>query len=335
VIAVAGDAAESAFYSGGRSAADIIGDMGTAIGKLERHQLRQAPRLLSDIAMRRVDHYTALEEGKAIAGWPTHLPSLDACLNGGFRPGGLYILASRPGNGKTSLASSIAHAFARDGLPTLFCSMEMGDSEIVDRSVASIGRLSYGALLTGKMSGDDWSRAVDALEGFRDLPLYVDDQAALTLRDVRFKAKSIRGLKVLVLDYLQLMTGSPGRREANRNAEIEEISRGLKALAKDLDIAVLVLSQLNREVEKRSVKRPNLSDLRDSGAIEQDADVVMCLWPVRDWKAEGRRIVGLGVEKNRQGRTGEFGLDFFGDTQCWAESTADIRPPARSSNDDL
>ncbi|MDP9124022.1 MAG: DnaB-like helicase C-terminal domain-containing protein, partial [Pseudomonadota bacterium] len=113
--------------------------------------------------------------------------------------------------------------------------------------------------------------------------------------------------------------------------------RGLKALGKELSIAVIALSQLNRDVEKRGNQRPSLSDLRDSGAIEQDADVVMFLWPVRELPAEGLRILGLGVDKNRQGRLGEIGLDFHGDTQRWSQSTADIRrtPAARNTGDDL
>jgi replicative DNA helicase len=115
------------------------------------------------------------------------------------------------------------------------------------------------------------------------------------------------------------------------------ITRGLKALAQDMGVAVVLLSQLNRDIERRAVKRPNLSDLRDSGAIEQDADVVLFLWPVRELDGEGRRTLGLGVDKNRQGKTGEFGLDFFGAFQRWRESTADIRPQIipRGARDDL
>ena len=305
----------------------------TRFGALERMQMRRQPRSISDIAIERIDHYTALEEGTAAAGWPTHIPTLDARLNGGLRAGNLYILAARPSVGKSSFVQSLGHHLADDGFPTLFLSMEMGETEVADRGVASAGRVSYSALLTGKMTADQWSRASEAMERLGRLPLFVDDQPALTLGDIRVKAKGIKGLKVLIVDYLQLCSGS--RRDGNRNGEIEEISRGLKALAKELGIAILALSQLNRDVEKRSVKRPVLSDLRDSGAIEQDADVVMFLWPVREFEAEGRRIVGLGIDKNRQGRLGELGLDFYGDTQRWGESTADIRPPKRAGGEEL
>ena len=217
--------------------------------------------------------------------------------------------------------------FAEAGLSTLFLSLEMLEGEVTDRGVSSAGRVSYGAILTGTMDRENWSRTTEALDQFGRLPFRIDDQQALTLREIRIKAKSIKGLKVLVLDYLQLCAGAGTRRETNRNSEIEEISRGLKALAKALGIAVLALSQLNREVGQRSNKRPRLSDLRDSGAIEQDADVVMFLWTVREFEAEGRRVIGLGIDKNRQGRLGEISLDSYGDTQRWGESTAAIRPP--------
>ena len=302
----------------------------TMFGELQRHQVRKVPRAILDIATERIDHYTALEEGTVTAGWPTHIQALDARLNGGLRAGGVYILAARPSVGKSSFAQSLGLTLAEGGLPTLFLSLEMSEAEVADRGVASAGRLSYSALLTGKMDREHWSRATEAMERLGRLPFFVDDQSALTLRDIRIKAKSVNGIKVLILDYLQLCAST--RRDGNRNSEIEEISRGLKALAKELGIAVIALSQLNREVEQRINRRPKLSDLRDSGAIEQDADVVMFLWPVREFENEGRRIIGLGVDKNRQGRLGEFGLDFHGDTQRWSESTADIRPIAQPRN---
>lgn len=324
-LAFAGDEiATSAFNPQGRAVSEILDQATTTLNNLQRGQVRKMPRFIGDIAIERIDRYQDLQKGTATAGWPTLIPALNRCLNGGLQGGRLYILAARPAVGKSSFAQSVGFGLARDGLPTLFLSMEMGDHEIADRGVACAGRVSYSALLTGQMDSENWSRACEAMELLSKLPFHVDDQPSLTLRDIRIKAKSIKGLKVLVLDYLQLCAGS--RRDGNRNAEIEELSRGLKGLAKELDIAVIALSQLNREVEKRLNKRPNLSDLRDSGAIEQDADVVMFLWPVREFEGEGRRIVGLGIDKNRQGRLGEIALDFHGDTQRWAESTADLRP---------
>jgi replicative DNA helicase len=315
---------------------DTIDRIGSMFGDLQRHQVRKLPRAIAEIATERIAHHTAVQEGTVAAGWPTHIAALDIKLTGGLRPGTLYVLAARPSVGKSSFAQSIGLALAGDGLSTLFLSLEMGDAEVADRGVASAGRVSYSALLTGKMTGDGWARASEAMERLARLPFFIDDQPALTLRDIRIKAKSIKGLKVLILDYLQLCAGS--RRDSNRNSEIEEITRGLKALAKELGIAVIALSQLNRDVEKRSNKRPQLSDLRDSGGIEQDADVVLFLWTVRAFEAEGRQIVGLGVDKNRQGTLGDSGLDFYGDTQRWKGSTADIRSIARpqsNAKDDL
>ena len=306
-------------------------------GAIERQQVSRAPRSIADIAQERLAHYTALEDGTAVAGWRTGIAWLDSALNGGFRPGALYVLAARPSVGKSSLSQSLASWTAADGLPTLFLSMEMGGTEVADRGVSSAGQISYSALLTGKMSPDHWQRAAGAMDQLGRLPLYIDDQPSLTLAQIRSKAKAVKGLKVLVVDYLQLCAST--RRDGNRNSEIEEISRGLKALAKELGIAVLALAQLNRQVESRGEnKRPRLSDLRDSGAIEQDADVVMFLWPVRDFtETEGRKILGLGIDKNRQGRLGEIGLDFYGDTQNWSQSTADIKPvsPTRHNGGDL
>ena len=333
LIATLGEALQAA-----REQPDIAGavdEITSKLGQLQVGRITTAPRSIAEIAIERVEHYEALQQGTVAAGWPTHLPALDARLNGGLRAGSLYILAARPSVGKSSLAQYLGLGLAGDGLPTLFLSMEMGAAEVADRAVSSSGRVSYSALLTGKMEHDDWSRATDAMEHLSRLPFHVDDEPSLTLRAIRAKAKSIRGLRVLIVDYLQLCASR--RRDGNRNSEIEEISRGLKGLAKELGIAVIALSQLNRDVEKRPGKRPGLSDLRDSGAIEQDADVVLFLWPVRVLEYEGRKILGLGIDKNRQGRLGDIGLDFYGDTQRWEQSTADIRPEpiARGRGSDL
>lgn len=307
---------------GDESLADVLNTVGQSMSALQLGQVRKAPRRLADVAMQRTEHYEALQAGSVTPGWRTGLPWLDRSLNGGLRPGKLYFIAARPSVGKTSLSVQILLSMASDGLPGLMLSQEMSAEEVADRSVSHLGRIDYAALQTGKMNDDDWSRAADMLDGLRDLPVWIDDQGALTLSDIRAKVRSVQGVRVLLVDYLQLCSGS--KRAGNRNSEIEEISRGLKALSMELGIAVIVLSQLNREVENRPGKRPQLSDLRDSGSIEQDADVVLFLWPLRDLES-GSRLVGLAAEKNRQGRRGEVALDFRGDVQRWAESTEPVR----------
>jgi replicative DNA helicase len=286
---------------------------------LQREQVQKMPKSLAEIALVRTQHYDDLQSGKSVAGWPTHIPALDRMLNGGLRPGGLYIVAARPSVGKSSLSQSIGMNQAKDGRKVLFLSMEMANEELADRGVSNSGRINYSNLLSGNLSQDDWGRASEALGACELSNFYVDDQGALTLTDIRAKAKLVPGLSVLELDYMQLCAGDG----SNRNSEIEQISRGLKALAKELGIAIIALSQLNRQVEQRVSKRPNLSDLRDSGAIEQDADVVIFMWPVRDLD-HGAKLIGIGVDKNRQGRTGQFGVHFDGSVQRWEESTESV-----------
>lgn len=315
--------------------AEKLDEILTALGRLEREQVRKCPRSLAEIAIQRTDHYEALERGEVDPGWATGLHTLDRLLNGGLRPGGLYILAARPKVGKSSLAQHIATTQAREGRSTLLLSQEMPDIEVADRGVSSIGRVDYSALLSGRMTRDDWSRAADALQSLSGMPLYVDDQPALKLGDIKAKARSVHGLKVLVLDYLQLCSGSTTRRETNRNADIEEITRGLKTFAKNEGIAILALSQLSRAVETRGSNRPRLSDLRDSGAIEQDADVVVFLWTHREVD-EGVRIVGCAVDANRQGANGAFALHFDGSRQSWGESSESLmQKPFGSQRSDL
>jgi replicative DNA helicase len=321
LAAAADRIATSAFNPQGRSATEILDAAASVLGELERRGSPRTPRSLEQVVMDRLGHIQELAEGTKEAGWPTQIPWLDRVLNGGLRPGRVYCIAARPSIGKTSLALSFGLGLAGRDLTTLVLSQEMPDGEIGDRALSHLGRVDYGELQTGELSDDGWSRLTDAVERARGLPVYIDDQPALTLADIRIKARSVRGLKVLIVDYLQLCSG--GGKGDTRNSEIEEITRGLKALAKQLDVAVVLLSQLNREVEKRANKRPCLADLRDSGAIEQDMDVVMFLWPVRE--LGNRRIIGLEVAKNRQGKRGEVGLDFEGSVQRWGESTADIR----------
>lgn len=333
------EAADSALELASEPGGDVnekLDQITTLFGALQRQQLTKVPRSLADVALERTAHWEALQSGAIQSGWAVSIPTLNDFLNGGWQPGRFYILAARPSIGKSSIAQFLLMGQAALGRKTLLLSLEMSCEELADRATANAGRINYKAIQRGQMSESDWSRATAAIESDEMRNVYVDDQGALTLMDIRAKAKQIPGLSLLVVDYLQMCAGSIGK-GANRNAEIEQISRGLKALAKELNITVIALSQLNREVEKRPGKRPILSDLRDSGAVEQDADVIMFLWPVRDL-GNSAKLIGLGLDKNRQGIRAEVALHFDGAMQRWSESSESIRQsssfkgPHRRSN---
>ncbi len=331
LIALCDEAATSAFNTGGKSASEIVDAAAQKIAQLERKTTVRGPRSLSQLLPARIDHFNAIADGTAKAGWSTSIPRLDRALSGGFRPGHVYIMAARPSVGKSSLAQAMALHFAEIHGPVLMLSQEMPEAEVADRALANLGALDYSDLQTGALNEKDagaesgWGRLLNAVEAGKDLPFFVDDQPALRLADIRVKARQVKGLKLLVLDYLQLCSGDGD----NRNAEVEQISRGMKALAKELGFAVLALSQLNREVEKRASKEPQLSDLRDSGSIEQDADAVLFLWPVKEYDG-GSRLVGLKLDKNRQGQKPRFGLHFNGAHQRWHESTEALQEPGET-----
>lgn len=289
--------------------------------KLHRQAVRSEPRRLDALVRDRIDHVTQLAAGEKAAAWSTHIPRLNAALNGGLQPGRVVVLAARPSIGKSSLAQDLGQCLARvQGLPTLLLSQEMPEGEVADRAMTNIGRIDYSRIQTGRLGDEDWGRLTEASDGVAGVPFYVDDQPGLTLGDIQSKARLVPGLKVLIIDYIQLCTGSGD----TRNDEIEEISRGLKRLAKTMGVCVIVLSQLNRAVEKRADKRPNLADLRDSGAIEQDADIVIFLWRDADFEVNGILVIGCGIDKNRQGKITEFALGFNGAQQRWLEADREL-----------
>ena len=318
IIAAADEAATMAFNGQGRGVTERLDEISTKFRQLEGSTLRGVPRSLADLVLERVDHINDLsEKGETAtsAAWPTPLPALNRLLSGGLRPGRVYVLAARPSVGKSALAQTIALRAARNNLPTLFLSQEMPDHELADRILAQMGTIDFGHMQTGKLEPEEWTRLTSAVDLARVLPLFVDDQASLTIGQIRAKARQVPDLRVLVVDYLQLTASAPttGRNAPNRNAEIEEVSRGLKTLAKELGLAVVLLSQLNREVEKRPGKKPLISDLRDSGAIEQDADVVMLMWQLPHASTEdGCTMLGIDVAKNRGGAKDEFPVCFWG-----------------------
>ena len=285
---------------------------------IEARRGAREPQPMEAVMLRVIDRVNAAADGEQVA-WRTGMPGLDSRMLGGFRPGQLIILAARPSVGKTSVAMQFLRRVASDGHPTMALSQEMTAEDLGMRALASAARVDLGRLQNGKSNDEEWNRIPDGVDELRALPMWVDDEPALTLRAIASKARKARGLKVLAVDYLQLCEGEG----ETRTAQVGSVSRGLKALAKQMGICILALSQLNRAVEQRPGKRPMLSDLRDSGEIEQDADVILFLWPLSEEQA-GARATGLEIAKNRQGRTGAMVLEFFGATQQWGESMQPI-----------
>lgn len=327
LIAVADNAATAAFNTQGRGVEEIVGQFSAELSGLERQQIRHMPQALSAVVVQQLDHYSDLAAGNVPAGMSTGFERLDEALSGGLRAG-LYIVAARPSVGKSSFSAHLGLNLARAGHPVLFLSLEMSNRQIANRAMANVAGVPLKGLITGRLSNAEWSRIAEGADKLAAMPFHVDDQPALRLAEIRGKARSIKGLRCVVLDYLQLC--SSDLRGETRSAQIGEISRGLKALSKQLDIPVIALSQLNRQVEVRSDKRPTMADLRDSGEIEQDADVIMFLRPVREFAEQHQKILGLEIAKNRDGETADQALMLYGPHQHWSESDADLSPPMRS-----
>lgn len=294
------------------------GDVSEAMDKAQSRLLAitegtktDEPRHIAEIVR---DHLNTLEtrlEG-ATKGIPTGLDELDTILNGGWHRGQVIVMAARPSMGKTALSLHNATHAAKSGYGVLYLSMEMVGSELADRAIAALGRISLGNVLTGNLKADEWDGITRAVGKVQDIALHVMDKAGLNFYQVATVArrhKRKHGLDVLVVDYLQLMSGAD---DEKRHAQIEEITRNLKTLAKELDVAVILLSQLSRKTEES--RRPKLSHLRDSGSIEQDADVVLFIHreevdnPDTQWK----NYADIHIAKNRQGALGRVGATYIG-----------------------
>ena len=266
-----------------------------------------------DAALRAVSLLKDGEEGPLAF---TGFKELDSCLQG-FRPGQLIVVAGRPGMGKSALASGFALHAASQGLPVLFFSLEMGNDEVSKRMLSSLGQIKFEKLERGFFEGqEDLERLQEGERALSSLPLFLDDSADVSMLEVRTKARRVKakegGLGLVVIDYLQLLS-SP-RPQENRQQEISGFSRALKVLSKELSCPVVALSQLNRSPEMREGKRPQLSDLRESGSIEQDADVVLLLNRPDAYNPEDRPgEAEVIVAKHRNGKTGSFFLNFQGD----------------------
>lgn len=248
-------------------------------------------------------------------GVPSGYSDLDEAT-GGFRPGEMWIIAARPAVGKTTAGIDMARSAAiRHGMPTAIFSLEMSKQEIVHRVMAAEARVLLKSIRDAKLDDDDWARIAGRLPAIAESPLYIDDTGSTTVPEIAAKARHIKarhGLRLLVLDYLQLLASA--KRVENRQQEVSEISRSVKLLAKDLEIPVIALSQLNRQAEARADKKPYLSDLRESGSLEQDPDGVILLYREDAVMRESARIgeADFIVAKNRNGPVGTVTVAFQG-----------------------
>ncbi len=322
LVQVGTDIAESAYNPMGRNASELLDKAEAKVFEIAEEGSRgkqgflDIQPLLTQV-VERIDELFRSDNNSDVTGIPTGFTDLDK-MTSGLQPGDLVIVAGRPSMGKTAFSINIAETVALEsGLPVAIFSMEMGGAQLVMRMMGSVGRLDQHKVRTGKLQDDDWHNLTYAVGKLNDAPIHIDESPALTSMEVRARSRRLHRqygkLGLIVIDYLQLMSGS-GNGE-NRATEISEISRSLKGLAKELNVPVIALSQLNRSLEQRPNKRPVMSDLRESGAIEQDADVILFIYrdevynPDTQEKGTAEIIIG----KQRNGPIGTVRLTFLGE----------------------
>ena len=319
LVSASDEIATNAFATKGRAVAEILDEAEGKIFQIgeQSARLKQGFQSMESLVVELLDQVQEMADNpNDITGVPTGFYDLDR-MTSGLQAGDLVVLAARPSMGKTALAINIAeHVALNEGLPVAVFSMEMGASQLAVRIVGSIGRIDQTHLRTGKLSDEEWPRLTEAIERLRDVSLHIDETPGLTPSELRAGARRLARqcgkLGLIVVDYLQLMSGSTSGDE-NRATELGEISRGLKALAKELKCPVLALSQLNRGVEQRTDKRPMMSDLRESGAIEQDADIIMFIYRDDYYNKDSAEqgVAEIIIGKQRNGPTGTLKLAFI------------------------
>ena len=320
LVSASDEIATNAFNPQGRPVADIVDEAEQKIFNIgeQGSRMKQGFQGMDSLVVQLLDRVQEMADNpNDVTGVPTGFYDLDR-LTAGFQAGDLIVLAARPSMGKTALAINIAeHVALHEGLPVAVFSMEMGAAQLAVRIVGSIGRIDQSHLRTGKLTDEEWPRLTEAIEKLRNISLHIDESAGLTSSELRANARRLARqcgqLGLIVVDYLQLMSGSTSSEE-NRATELGEISRGLKMLAKELKCPVVALSQLNRSVETRPDKRPMMSDLRESGAIEQDADIIMFIYRDDYYTKEASKEPGIAeviIAKQRNGPTGTVKLAFL------------------------
>jgi len=319
LITVGGEIAASAYNPEGREAGEILDEAERRVFEIAESRNKTGSGFvpLRDDLGAVIDRLDMLAQNKGqLTGLSTGFTRLDE-MTAGLQKGDLIVVAGRPSMGKTTFALNIAEnaAFGPQKAKVGVFSMEMSREQLAFRMVSSLGRVDQTHLRVGNVGDEEWARITAAIEMMKNSHIYIDDTGALTPTEVRARARRLKrehGLDLIVVDYLQLMQ-VPGTKE-NRATEISEISRSLKALAKELSVPVIALSQLNRSVEQRQDKKPVMSDLRESGAIEQDADLIMMIYreEVYDKNTTRKGIADIIIAKQRNGEIGEFPLTFLG-----------------------
>ncbi|MDA8362717.1 MAG: replicative DNA helicase [Gammaproteobacteria bacterium] len=319
LIRAANTIGDSAFNPEGRNAAELLDYAEKHILDISEHGVHRRGGFLplKTLLTKAVDRIDQLfRSDSPITGVPTGFSDLDA-MTSGLQAGDLVIVAGRPSMGKTSLAMNIAeNASVGQKLPVAVFSMEMPGEQLAMRMMSSLGRINAHKVRTGKLDDDDWPRLTSAIGLLADAPMFIDDTPALTPLELRSRARRLKrehGLGLIVVDYLQLMQ-SPESGE-NRATEISAITRSLKSLAKELNVPLIAMSQLNRSLEQRPNKRPVMSDLRESGAIEQDADVIFFIYrdEVYNEDSQDKGTAEIIIGKQRNGPTGKVRLTFLGE----------------------
>lgn len=320
LIAAGDEIVTRAFNPEGRQVNQVLDEAESRILQVGEEGSRQAQiwRGMDQLVVRAIDRISEMAQngGQQITGQRTGFVDLDR-MTTGLQDGDLIILAARPSMGKTSLALNFAeHAAIEHGMPVLVFSMEMSSDQLTTRMIGSVGRIDQTALRTGSLRDEDWGRMAEAVERLGKARIFIDETGALTPSELRArarrKAREAGGkLGLIVVDYLQLMSGSTN--DDNRATELGEVSRGLKSLAKELQCPVVALSQLNRGVESRNDKRPVMSDLRDSGALEQDADLIMFIYRDDYYNKDSKEpgVAEIIIGKQRNGPVGTIRLAFL------------------------
>jgi replicative DNA helicase len=312
-------------YDEARPVKEIIEEAEVELFQVSQKHVKQDIESIESILATSFERLDELHKsGGKVRGVPTGFKDLDNVI-AGWQKSDLVILAARPAMGKSVLALNFAHKVAtKSEMPVLYFSLEMGKDQLVDRMLAMESGVDAWNIRTGSLSNDDWERISTAMGTLAEAPIYIDDTAGITVSDLRTKARREqhkRQLGLIIVDYLQLMSGgSRFGSEGNRVQEISEISRGLKSIARELNVPVIALSQLSRSVESRSPQIPQLSDLRESGSIEQDADMVMFIYRDEYYNPENTEkpnVADILIRKHRNGPIGNVELYFDANKQIF------------------